>query len=358
MTKDTTMLVATVRNEGANILEWVAHHRLCGFDRIQIYHNDSDDNTLRSLRTLARLGVIELFQNRGLEPGAHRRKSYRRASRSPAYAESAWCMVLDCDEFLHIKTGNGTVQDLIAACPDDADAILMNWRIFGSNGHRELSGELVTERFTRAEPADDIAKGRKSPVKSLARTSAFGRPGGHVPRDPKKDAPICYNGSGQPIAFLPKNWRTEDPEARKLAQVNHYAVRDLSSFLVKHALHAEIGRETGLTYWQKHDRNDETDLSLAAGAFALWSEMKRLDVMSEGKLLRLRQRGIKQCRDKLEALEEQENIQALQKSILAETTPPLSQKFKLPNPQPVFASVRGQVPEPVPEPTVHKAALG
>ena len=63
MTKDTTLLVATVRNEGPNILEWVAHHRLCGFDRIQIFQNDSTDNTVRTLRILDRLGVIEFFQN-------------------------------------------------------------------------------------------------------------------------------------------------------------------------------------------------------------------------------------------------------------------------------------------------------
>ena len=222
MTKDTTLLVATVRNEGPNILEWVAHHRLCGFDRIQIFQNDSTDNTVRTLRILDRLGVIEFFQNRNLEVGAHRRRAYRRASRGAAYAESTWCMVLDCDEFLNVKTGDGTVQDLIAACPTEADAILLNWRIFGSNGHRDLSGELVTERFTRAEAAGEIANGRKSPVKALARTASFGRPGVHMPRDPKKDAPVYCNGSGLSAGeFEHRNWRSDDPGARKLAQVNH-----------------------------------------------------------------------------------------------------------------------------------------
>ncbi len=131
MTKHTTLLVASVKNEGPNILEWVAHHCLCGFDRIQIFQNDSNDTTPRTLRALDQLGVIEFFQNRNAEPGAHQRRAYRRASRSAAYAESDWCMVLDCDEFLAVKTGGGKVQDLIEACPDDADAILVNWRVFG-----------------------------------------------------------------------------------------------------------------------------------------------------------------------------------------------------------------------------------
>ena len=336
MTNDTTLLVATVRNEGPNILEWVAHHRLCGFDRIQIFHNDSDDNTLRSLRVLKRLGVIELFINRDLEAGSHHRRSYRRASRSTAYAQSDWCMTLDCDEFLHVKVGEGRVQDLIQACPE-ADAILVNSRTFGSNGHQDLSGELVTERFTRAEPSVDIAKGRKSPVKALARTSAFGRPGINMPRDPKKDEPVYCNGSGlSSEAFEQKNWRSDDPEGRKLAQVNRYALRDVSSFLLKHLTHAENGRETGLEYWRKHNRNEETDLSLAAQAFRLWSEMKKLDEMSEGKLLRIRQNAIRRSREALAT----SDVEPLRSIILEDATPPLSKPFKLPNPQPIFASVR------------------
>ncbi len=357
MKKHSALLVATVRNEGPNVLEWVAHHRLCGFDRIQVYQNDSDDNTVRSLRILDRLGVIEFYQNRNLEPGAHHRRSYRRASRSAAYAECEWCLTLDADEFLNIKTGTGTVQDLIQACPPEVDAILLNRRLFGSNGHRELSGELVTERFNRAEPAADVAHGHRAPVKALTRTQSFGQPGVHLPRDPKVDAPVYCNGSGLlDSAFERKNWRSTDPEQRKLAQVNQYALRDLASFLLKHARQAEHGREIGLTYWQKHDRNDETDLTLAARAFTLWSEMKRLDDLSDGKLLRLRQRGIRLWRDKLTALEQTDTVRDLRDSVLAETAPPLSKPFKLPNPQPVFSSVRKDKSEPVVHP--RKTATG
>ena len=115
MTKtDTTLLVTTVRNEGPNILEWIAHHRLCGFDRIQVYQNDSTDTTVRSLRTLDQLGVIEYFENRH-KKGAHQMRAYRRAGRSEAFADADWCMALECNEFLTIHAGDGKVSDLIAA---------------------------------------------------------------------------------------------------------------------------------------------------------------------------------------------------------------------------------------------------
>jgi len=70
---------ASLGHEGPGILEWVAHHRLCGFDRIQIYQNDSFDTTLPILRTLDRLGVIEFHNNRHAK-GAFQTRAYKRAA--------------------------------------------------------------------------------------------------------------------------------------------------------------------------------------------------------------------------------------------------------------------------------------
>ncbi|MGO4916449.1 glycosyltransferase family 2 protein [Pseudogemmobacter sp. W21_MBD1_M6] len=54
-----TLLVATVKNEGPNILEWVSHHLLAGFDDIVVYQNDSIDGTDDTLRLLAELRIPE-----------------------------------------------------------------------------------------------------------------------------------------------------------------------------------------------------------------------------------------------------------------------------------------------------------
>ncbi len=345
MAKDTALLVATVKNEGPNILEWVAHHRLCGFDRIQIYQNDSTDTTVPILRTLDRIGAIEFHQNRH-NKGAHQMRAYRRAARSDAYRDSTWCMTLDGDEFLNIKCGDRTVHDLVAACPDEAAAILVNWRVFGSNGLRELSGELVTERFTRAEPANDV-RDTLTPFKTLFRTDAYGRPGIHLPRDPKTEDAVICNASGLTEgAFDRKNWRARDPGVRALAQVNHYMLRDLPSFLLKHARGSANAphRDVGLTYWQRNDRNEEEDLSLAKRAFEIWAEMKRLDKEADGKLLRLRSRGQRQWRMQLETLMETDDIAELHRAILSDT--PMREPFKLPGTrEPVFSSVRAQKEE-------------
>lgn len=347
MTKPTSLLVATVKNEGPNILEWVAHHRLCGFDRIQIYQNDSTDTTVQSLRTLDRLGVIEYFDNRH-NKGAHQMRAYRRAARTPAYAESDWCMVLDGDEFLAVKTDNGTVNDLIEASPEAVDAILVNWRVFGSNGHRDLGRELVVERFTMAEPAEDIVDTHLTPFKPLFRTDSFGRPGIHLPREPKKAEYVFANGSGlTEDGFFRKNWRSFDPEIRKIAQVNHYAVRDLGSFLLKNDRGSANAphRAVGDAYWAQHDRNDAEDLLLAERAPRLWDEMRALDEASGGQLLRLRNRAFRQWRIALDALLERPGMAALRHSILAadqgiQGGDSMIAPFRLPGPQPVFSSIR------------------
>ena len=346
MTKPTSLLVATVKNEGPNILEWVAHHRLCGFDRIQIYQNDSTDTTVQTLRTLDRLGVIEYFDNRH-NKGAHQMRAYRRAARTPAYDDCDWCMVLDGDEFLTVKTGDGTVSDLIEACPE-VDGILVNWRVFGANGHTDLGRELVTERFTQAEPAGDIVETHLTPFKPLFRTKSFGRPGIHLPRDPRKRDYSFANGSGLADPdFHRKNWRSFDPERRKLAQVNHYAVRDLGSFLLKNERGSANAphRAVGQAYWAQHNRNEEQDLSLANRSEALWAEMRALDAASDGQLLRLRNRAHRQWRIALENLLEQPGSAALRAAILAADTEgkeekPISAPFRLPGTSPVFHSVR------------------
>ncbi|NNE87634.1 MAG: glycosyltransferase family 2 protein [Silicimonas sp.] len=315
MSRETTLLVTTVKDEGPNILEWVAHHRLCGFDHIQVYQNDSTDFTVRTLRTLDRLGIIEFHNNKNAK-GAHQIQAYRRASWSEAYAKSKWCMVLDGDEFLNVKLGDREVGDLTGACAG-ADAILVNWKLFGTSGHTEIGDDLITERFTLAE-ADDRIKESLTAFKPLFRTHAFKRSGIHLPKVPLIDAPRMVNGSGLADGTFERvNWRSKDPAGRSLAQVNHYIVRDLQSFLLKRARGSANApnRDVGLKYWNAYNRNEEPDLILANRAKALLDEMHRLDALSGGRLMHLRARSLRVWRKRYEDVQDNQDLQALRKAI-------------------------------------------
>ncbi|MEL7000367.1 MAG: glycosyltransferase family 2 protein, partial [Pseudomonadota bacterium] len=45
-----------MRNEAPYVLEWVAYHRIIGFDHIVVCTNDCDDNTPALLDAIAELG--------------------------------------------------------------------------------------------------------------------------------------------------------------------------------------------------------------------------------------------------------------------------------------------------------------
>lgn len=327
MTQNTTLLVATVKNEGPNILEWVAHHRLCGFDRIQIYQNDSFDTTLPILRTLDRLGVIEYHTNRHAK-GAFQTRAYKRASRSETYANSDWCMVLDGDEFLNVRT-DGQDIGAVLQMADRADAVEVQTRLFGSNGHSDISADLVTERFTMAQAASDLIQA--SACRVLFRTDCFGRADISGPSDPMRDDLAVIGAS----------------ETRALAQVNHYALRDLQSFVIKRARGPANGQAPYVdqAYWVQHDRNDVLDRGLADRATALWGEMQRLDALSDGKLMRLRRRGIRQWRQTAKLRMQEPAYAALIDAIQATVSgDKMGAGFTLPKGQaPVFQSTRSRL---------------
>lgn len=312
------MLVTTVKDEGPTILEWVAHHRVLGFDTIQVYQNDSTDETQKSLRTLAKIGAIEYYRNHCAKQ-QWQNKAYRRASFSESYANSSWCMALDGDEYLNVKTGGGQVTDLIKKCPD-ADEILVNWRIFGSSDFTDLSDELVTSRFTRAEFDKNIVETRLCGVKSLFKTKCFRRPGIHRAKVSLIDQVAVKNGSGLSEGkFFMKGWRSFDPQQRKLAQVNHYAVRDISSFLIKSARgsSSHVGRELQLKYWLLNNLNDEHDHSIAARNITVREEMTRLDDLSNGRLLRLRKRSLEIWQEKIHSFKSDPAMSQLRDTLLA-----------------------------------------
>jgi len=286
-------LALTVKNEAPNLWEWVAYHRMIGFTDIAIYQNDSEDGTQKILRTMEKAGYISYFPNPSRNKG-WQNKAYRRASRLEAYHAAEWAMALDCDEFLVVKTGAGQVSDLVDALPETANACTVHWKAFGSAYHANMPDGLVTEAFTLAEDPQRIGD-RQMGFKSIFKPTAFRRIGIHKPKDPLPDqTPVFCNGSGQLLdPGETPGWRSKDPDHRKLAQVNHYALRDLERFLVKSGRGRTANHERAVdrTYWQTFDINDATDTHAAARANETHAEMARMDAATHGRLALLTREG-------------------------------------------------------------------
>ena len=71
MTSPRAFLVATAKNEGPFLLEWVAHHLAIGFTDLVVYTNDCSDGTDDMLIRLEELGLAHHRRNvipEGLRP--------------------------------------------------------------------------------------------------------------------------------------------------------------------------------------------------------------------------------------------------------------------------------------------------
>jgi hypothetical protein len=267
------LLVATMRNEGPFILEWVAYHRAIGFTDLVVCTNDCVDGSPDLLHRLQALGVLTHLPQPPGTRGKAQLAAYALAEKLPVIDEADWVMVLDADEFLNVHVGDGTVTDLIHTAPA-ATAFLINWRIFGNAGETHWRAGFVTERFTRASRLSD---GVNLPFKTLfSKADAYHcRLLPHQPRYPRNERlpELVYVSGGGDV--LPAYFHDESRDSFlqsnpgevswRLAQVNHYNTRSWEDYLVKHhrggGLDIPWQREA---CWAQFNRNEEEDRSILA----------------------------------------------------------------------------------------------
>lgn len=234
------VLMCSMRDEGPFVLEFVAHHRAIGFDRIFIASNDCRDGTDLLLDALDRAGAITHFRNR-VKPGElPQHSAYAGIRRRHGLDAADWLMVLDADEFLDVTSGGGRVQDLTAQADAGDDIIMLNPLTFGTSRDPRWQPGLVTEQFPLRLPA---RHGANRPVKTLARgVGRFRQIHNHsVVGYRGEDALTVLRADGSRFAIPPggklwevlRNVPVEDIR-HGLAHYNHYAVKSLASYLLRH----------------------------------------------------------------------------------------------------------------------------
>lgn len=233
------VLLSSMRDEGPYALEFVAHHRAIGFDRIFIASNDCRDGTDMLLDALDRAGAITHYGS-VVEPGdVPQHAAYRGMREAFGLNRAEWLMVLDADEFLDITLGGGMVRDLTSAAVPDVDIIMLNARTFGTGDDPQWRPGLVTEQFTRRLPERHRANG---PVKTLTRGLGRFR---HI----HNHSVMGYRGTTDLLVMRADRSTFTIPPGGKLwtylrnvpvedirygiAHYNHYAVKSLASFLLR-----------------------------------------------------------------------------------------------------------------------------
>lgn len=321
------LAVLTVRDEAAFLLEWLAHHRAVGFTDFLILSNDCSDGTDAMLDRLAEMGLCTHLRNDGpYDKGGIQFTGLKRASRHPLVQEADWIMAFDIDEFVNIHAGDHTLPALLTALPE-ATAITLTWRLFGSNDQPRFEDAPVTRRFTRAAPVVMHWPWRAAMFKTLFKNNGlYDKLGVHRPRQPVKerlDEARWFDGEGRELGAQFKTRRLFSNFGRSnhaLAQLNHYAVGDMESFIVKAARGRAVHSEHSLDvdYWVERNYNTDEDTSIHALDTPFRDELAQL--RADSRLAELHEAAVRWRKARFAELLVQEPYRALYGRLLQ--TPP------------------------------------
>lgn len=264
------LAILGVKNEGAFLIEWLAHHRAVGFTDFLVYSNDCSDGTDVLLDRLAAMGWLTHVRNDGPHDKGPQWAMLKAADKHPLKVAADWVLFCDIDEFVTVHVGDHTLPALVAALPQ-ADAIALTWRMFGNAGVIGYDDQPVTETFTRAAPETLAWPWRAQLFKTLFRnTGHYGKLGVHRPRAPTVGgAPRWFDGSGREVPDLAASSRIFSDYTRPnygLVQLNHYALGAMESYLVKcdrgRANREAAGFDMG--YWVERNLCEVEDRSILA----------------------------------------------------------------------------------------------
>ncbi len=303
-------LLLGVKNEGAFLLEWLAHHRACGFTDVLVYSNDCSDGTDAMLDRLAVMGQLTHIRNDGPHPEGPQWAMLKAADKHPLIRRADWLLFCDIDEFVNIHVGDRSLSALLAALPD-ATAIPLTWRMFGNAGVIEQTDAPVTETFTRAAPAVIGWPWRAQLFKTLFRNDgSYRKLGVHRPRSPDPDrmaAQRWFDGSGRALPASFHTGRIFSDYSRDnygLVQLNHYALGSMQGYLVK-ADRGRANRESSgfdMGYWVERNFSEVEDRSI----LSLNSRDLRADLHADPVLAPLHQAAVAWRRARFDMLMQQE----------------------------------------------------
>jgi len=328
------LAILTVRNEGAFLLEWIAHHRAAGFDDFLVFSNDCDDGTDDILDRLSAMGGLTHVRNSGpYDKGGIQFTALKKAAKLEQVQTADWILPLDVDEFVNIHTGDGTLTALHDALPD-ATAITLTWRLFGNNDQVRYSDAPMTETFTKAAPDILYWPWRASMFKTLyANDGTYGKPGVHRPRSPDHDMlehARWYDSHGRVLDDQFKTRRIFSNYGRPnfgLAQLNHYPLGSMESFVLKadrgRAVHSDDMLD--LDYWVERNFCTTQDDSIRRYDAARNAHLE--EMRADSQLAALHDKAVHWRKSRFDTLMQSEPFRALfGRLLMSQPTRPVAAK--------------------------------
>lgn len=229
------LLITSVRNEAPYLAEWITWHKMLGFDHFLVYTNDNTDATKEVLEKISHLGFltwIELFPSKEASPQMF---AFKEALNWVHEKKPEWIALFDVDEFLNLKQDINL--DLFLKRHESADAIAINWKIFGSSRLIKRGIGLTPERFLWSAQQDFLQHSQFKSIfkynKDLIRFHHRAVYKGHVYKNLKYVFP-----DGTPLddnILRPGKFTSEGKFYFdfSVAQLNHYAIRSIEEYKKK-----------------------------------------------------------------------------------------------------------------------------
>ena len=261
-------ICAIGRNENRYAVEWVEHYLKLEVKKIYIYDNGfkGEEHVADVLGKYIQKGQVDIVDWRD-------RNYMQNEAYNDCYAkhgnEYAWIGFFDFDEFLNI--GKKKSLPTLMKTYGDADAVLVNWRIFTDSGRTHYDAEGVKKRFTVPMKPDTHVKydfPENNHIKSFVRGGIVGlkfhmQP--HVPHSPQLK---CVNANKGKVSQKP--FTEYDPSVMVL---DHYTTKTAEEFVEKVKRGFPLMEPYNTTY-RKHaveyffainERTEEKEKILAEG---------------------------------------------------------------------------------------------
>lgn len=256
------ILVGMMKNERHYLLEWVAHYKLIGFERILVVTNDNTDGTNAVAHALANAGLIECIVHcvpAGSAPRACASKLVVEKLRAEQY--EGYVAHFDADEFL-VLDGVPSVGALLDRF-EHGSSIAVNWKIFGSNGHEGRPEGLVLENYRRCAE-DDFEGHYDYKTISWFAKDLLAFDGHNAIRDGSCARPHFFaDGTTFTVEKPSARYSRATKVVHAPAVLNHYIVKSADEYAAKTKRGRIVGDGPRLkprytkSFFPKFDRNDK-----------------------------------------------------------------------------------------------------
>lgn len=143
-------ILASARNEGPYLLEWIAHHRSLGITDIFIYSNNNDDGSEALLKELDSCHLIKYIPNNINTSQVAQARAYMHAlNLNQDILRYQYVLMIDLDEFLYLNPDYfENIHDFLDYHRKfDADSIFINWVYGRGNNQLRYEDKPLIERF-------------------------------------------------------------------------------------------------------------------------------------------------------------------------------------------------------------------